>query len=450
MKLWQKSNLPVNEETQLIEAFTIGDDSTWDMLLAPHDVAGSMAHSTMLNHIGLLDDASFTQVKSGLQELYRLINNNQFRIEPGVEDIHSQVELWLTQKMGEAGKRIHSGRSRNDQVLLDIKLYLRQAVKEITEDTAQLIRQLLQLSHTHREALMPGYTHMQVAMPSSFGLWFGAYAECLVDDLDLLAGAFKLVNRNPLGSGAGFGSSFPLDRELTTNLLGFERMHYNVVTAQMSRGKTEKAVAQAIAMLGATLSRLAMDACMYMNPHFGLISFPDHLTTGSSIMPHKKNPDVMELIRAHGNRLQSLPNELSLLMTNLPSGYHRDMQLTKGILFPGIQTLKSCLQMMMLMLNHIQVNKDTLDKPECQYLFSVEAVNQLVLEGMPFRDAYKTVGGQIEDGSFKPSGTVNHTHAGSIGNLCLPEIERCLEQTYAQFNFGHIANAIDTLMDSNS
>jgi argininosuccinate lyase len=415
MKLWQKEN---NTTSEWIEKFTVGKDNELDIVLAEFDVLGSLAHTEMLESIGLITKEELILIHTELKKILQEIKLGQFKIEEGVEDIHSQIELMLTQRIGEAGKKIHSGRSRNDQVLVDIKLYLRHEIKQIAQLVNSLFNQLIQLSDAHRSKLLPGYTHLQIAMPSSFGLWFGAYAESLTDDMELVVAAYNVANKNPLGSGAGYGSSFPLDRTKTTELLGFKTLNYNVVYAQMTRGKTEKIVATAMASIAATLSKLAYDVCLYINQNFGFITFPDNLTTGSSIMPHKKNPDVFELIRAKCNKLQALPNELTLLINNLPSGYHRDMQLTKESLFPAIVELKNCIETTELMLKHIQIKKDILSDEKYKYLFSVEAVNEEVLAGVPFREAYKKVGKAIEDNSFNPSVTINHTHEGSIGNLC--------------------------------
>ncbi len=432
MKLWEKKGSDINSQ---IEKFTVGRDLEFDMMLAIYDVQGSMAHVKMLESVNMLSTDEARSVQKELENIESDIKNGLFRIETGVEDIHSQIELNLTRKIGEAGKKIHSGRSRNDQIAVDIKLFLRAEIHKINAEVKELFDLLISLSHKHRNDLMPGYTHLQIAMPSSFGLWFGAYAESLIDDLEILAAAYQVVNKNPLGSGAGYGSSFPLNRKMTTELLGFNSLHYNVVYAQMSRGKTEKLVSFGLASIAATLSRLAMDCCLYMNQNFGFISFPDELTTGSSIMPHKKNPDVFELIRAKSNRIQSIPNELSLLMNNLPSGYHRDMQLTKEILFPSIEDLKSCIEMTILMLSHIRIKKDILLDDKYKYLFSVEAVNELVNKGMPFREAYKTIGNQIQSGSFSfdQSKPLKHSHEGSLGNLNLSEIGAEMEKVLAKF-----------------
>ena len=424
MKLWQKTDSGASTTYQKkIEAFTVGSDKHWDISLAQADVAGSLAHAVMLESIGLLSKSELTMLQTGLQEIAISISNGLFIIEEGVEDVHSQIELLLTRSQGEAGKKIHSGRSRNDQALLDIKLFLRSEIQSISQGMKLTFDTLLSLSEKHKLDLMPGYTHMQLAMPSSFGLWFGAYAESLSDDLELLIAAYHVVNKNPLGSGAGYGSSFPLDRQKTTDLLGFESMNYNVVYAQMTRGKAEKITAMAMASVAATLSKLSMDVCLYMNQNFGFISFPEEFTTGSSIMPHKKNPDVFELIRAKCNKIQSLPNELMLLTTNLPSGYHRDLQLTKEILFPAILDMHRCLDILVLMLKNMVVQTDLLSNEKYKHLFTVEKVNNLVLSGTPFRDAYKEVAQQIETNTFTFDAPLNHTHTGSIGNLCNDKIK---------------------------
>jgi len=419
MKLWEKENKSTSD---LIEKFTVGKDNILDLVLAEFDVKASIAHTQMLESIGLLTSDELKLIHLELKAILLEIQNGEFVIEEGVEDIHSQIEWMLTQRIGETGKKIHSGRSRNDQVLTDIKLYLRYELKDIANKTFELFNLLIQLSETHKDKLLPGYTHLQIAMPSSFGLWFGAYAESLVDDMELLLASYNVANKNPLGSGAGYGSSFPLDRQMTTDLLDFDSMNYNVVYAQMTRGKTEKIVAMAMASIAATLSKLAYDVCLYMNQNFGFVSFPDELTTGSSIMPHKKNPDVFELIRAKCNKIQALPNELTLLTNNLPSGYHRDMQLTKESLFPAIQELKSCIEMTVFMLSEIKIKDTILEDEKYKYLFSVEAVNALVLNGTPFRDAYKNVGKKIVENDFNAEFELNHTHDGSIGNLCNDKI----------------------------
>jgi len=414
MKLWQKDT---TNTAQKIEAFTVGRDKEFDLILAPYDVQGSLAHAQQLHHIGLLTATEWQLIEQELQHISAQINKGDFVLRGDVEDVHSQIEFMLTERLGEVGKKIHTGRSRNDQVLVDIKLYLRDVCKQLAQQTKSLIEQLLNLSETQQQHLLPGYTHFQLAMPSSFGLWFGAYAESLVDDLELIQAVYHINNKNPLGSGAGYGSSLPLNRSLTQELLGFKHLNVNVVYAQMTRGKSEKVVAIGMSALAATLSKFAYDVCLYMNQNFGFISFPDELTTGSSIMPHKKNPDVFELIRAKCNRIQALPNELTLLTNNLPSGYHRDMQLTKEILFPAIEELKSCIDMTSFMLQHINIKPDLLTDEKYKHLFSVERVNELVLQGTAFRDAYKEVGHQIETETFTAPPTLNHTHEGSIGNL---------------------------------
>ena len=412
MKLWNKGFEPDKE----IERFTVGQDRELDLRLAKYDVEGSMAHIRMLESIGLLTKEELDILLPALQDIADEIERGEFRIEEGVEDVHSQVEFLLTSRLGDVGKKIHSGRSRNDQVLVDLKLFFRDELKKISAGVEQLFTRLIELSEKHKDKLMPGYTHLQVAMPSSFGLWFGAYAEALTDDMQMLIAAYNIANQNPLGSAAGYGSSFPLDREMTTELLHFERPHYNVVAAQMSRGKTERAVANAIATIASTLGHLAMDVCMWMCNNFSFVSFPDELTTGSSIMPHKKNPDVFEIMRGKCNRLQSIPNEIALLTGNLPLGYNRDMQLMKDILFPASTELIDCLNMATYMLGEIRVKDNILDDPRYDYIFTVEDVNRLVLEGMPFRDAYKKVGMEVQNGTYKPHRGVHHTHLGSIGN----------------------------------
>jgi argininosuccinate lyase len=431
MKLWSKNN---TETSGQIEKFTVGRDNEFDTLLAHHDVTGTIAHVTMLQQAGLMEHEEAELALSGLKKILEEVNTGHFSIEEGVEDIHSQVELLLTRRIGDAGKKIHSGRSRNDQVAVDIKLFLRSEILKIRDEVKSLFDLLIAQSEKNKERLIPGYTHLQVAMPSSAGLWLGAYAESLVDDMELLVSAYLIANKNPLGSGAGYGSSFPLNRSLTTKLLGFRTMNFNSVYAQMSRGKTEKIVAQALASVAATLSRLAMDCCLYLSQNFGFISFPSELTTGSSIMPHKKNPDVFELIRAHCNRIQAIPNELTILLNNLPSGYHRDLQLTKEILFPAFTELNSCLLMTGLMISNISINENILNDEKYRYLFSVEAVNELVNKGIPFREAYKNIGDQIERGEFKYdfSKGLHHTHEGSIGNLkndaIAEEMKRVMEK----------------------
>jgi argininosuccinate lyase len=432
MKLWQKENTSVS---QLIEQFTVGRDKEFDLLLARYDVQGSIAHVTMLGEVGLMTKEEATTAINALKIIEEEINNSSFQIEDTVEDVHSQVEFLLTERIGDIGKKIHSGRSRNDQVAVDIKLYLRAEVQRIKEEVKQLFDLLIAQSEKFKDRLLPGYTHLQIAMPSSFGLWFGAYAESLVDDLEVLVAAYQVANKNPLGSGAGYGSSFPLNRTLTTQLLSFSSLNYNSVYAQMSRGKTEKIVSMGLSCIAASLSKLSMDCCLYLNQNFGFISFPTELTTGSSIMPHKKNPDVFELIRAKCNRIQSLPNELTLLLNNLPSGYHRDLQLTKEILFPAIEELKACLQLARLMLSNIQVKDNILADEKYKYLFSVEAVNQLVNKGIPFREAYQQVGNDIEKGSFHFDYTkgLHHTHEGSIGRLNNEEIRQQMAMVLEKF-----------------
>jgi argininosuccinate lyase len=432
MKLWSKNN---TETSAQIEKFTVGRDNEFDALLAEHDVTGTIAHVSMLQQAGLMDAKEAELALNGLKQIQQEIRENKFSIEEGVEDIHSQVELLLTRRIGDAGKKIHSGRSRNDQVAVDIKLFLRSELLKIKNEVKSLFDLLVQQSEKNKDKLIPGYTHLQIAMPSSAGLWLGAYAESLVDDMELLVAAYHITNKNPLGSGAGYGSSFPLNRSVTTQLLNFQSMNYNSVYAQMSRGKTEKIVSQALASVAATLSKLAMDCCLYLSQNFGFISFPSELTTGSSIMPHKKNPDVFELVRAHSNRIQAIPNELTLLLNNLPSGYHRDLQLTKEILFPAFNQLTSCLQMTGLMISNITITGGILNDEKYRYLFSVEAVNDLVNKGVPFREAYKTVGEQIEKGQFKYdfSKGLNHTHEGSIGNLKNDAIVNEMEKVLKKF-----------------
>lgn len=442
MKLWQKNTSTNN----LVETFTVGQDREMDLYLAAFDVLGSLAHTQMLESIGLMTKEDLEKVQRELKNIYREIADGNFTIEDGVEDVHSQVEMLLTQRVGDAGKKIHSGRSRNDQVLVDLKLFFRSQIQEMVLSTKELFDLLTQLAEQHQDKLLPGYTHLQIAMPSSFGLWFGAYAESLIDDLELMLAAFKISNKNPLGSAAGYGSSFPLNRTLTTQLLGFDTLNYNVVYAQMGRGKSERVVAQAMSSIAATLNRMAMDACLFMNQNFGFISFPDELTTGSSIMPHKKNPDVWELIRGRTNQLQALPNQIMMLTTNLPSGYHRDMQLLKETLFPAFNSLMSCLDMAKLMLKNIKIKDNILADDKYAYLFSVEVVNNLVLGGMPFREAYKKVGLDIEAGNFETDRTVNHTHEGSIGNLNLPEVKAMMQDLQAQFKFDKIEMAVDKLV----
>jgi len=444
MKLWQKTTTSKKE----VEQFTVGRDPEFDILLAPYDVLGSMAHAEMLKSINLLTGEENLLLQKGLKEIYGEIKQGKFVIEAGVEDVHSQVELVLTRRYGAIGKKLHSGRSRNDQVLVDLKLFYRDAIREIFEEANSLANQLIQLAETHKDDLMPGYTHTQLAMPSSFGLWFASFAEGLSEDLGLLQVAFELSNKNPLGSAAGYGSSFPLDRTMTTRLLGFADLHHNVINAQNSRGKTERTIAFALAGMAGTLNKLSSDAVLFCNPHFGFIAFPDELTTGSSIMPHKKNPDVFELIRAKTNQIQSLPGTIGFLLTNLTTGYHRDMQLLKEEIFPALESMRSCLQMSHFMLKSIQVRKNILEDPFYMHLFSVEVVNELVLKGVPFRDAYKQVGEDIEAKRFVPNqDKVSHSHEGSIGNLCIPDIQSKLENIRSKFNFEVMDVAIAALLN---
>jgi len=442
-KIWQKS-VTVNE---LVENFTVGRDTEFDSQMAAFDVLGSLAHTQMLETIGLMSREDLKLVQRELKAIYADIEKGSFAIEPGVEDVHSQVEMLLTQRIGDAGKKIHSGRSRNDQVLVDLKLFFRSELQEVVEETEILFHQLIELSEKYKDVLLPGYTHLQVAMPSSFGLWFGAYAESLADDMELVLAAYKITNKNPLGSAAGYGSSFPLNRTLTTQLLGFDSLNYNVVYAQMGRGKTERIIAQALSSIAATLAKMAMDQSLYLSQNFAFVSYPDTLTTGSSIMPHKKNPDVWEIMRGKCNRLQALPNDVAMMTTNLPSGYHRELQLLKELLFPAFTELKSCLHMASFMLQNIAVNTDILKDPKYAYLFSVEEVNRLTLSGVPFRNAYKQVGLAIEKGEFNPDMKVNHTHEGSIGNLCNAEITAAFDKVVGSFDFGKVEKAIKELIN---
>jgi len=422
-KIWDKGF----DANKRVEDFTVGKDRELDLRLAKHDILGSMAHVQMLVKIGLLEAEEEKAIRNELQHILTEVEKGSFRLEDDAEDIHSQIEALLTERLGEMGKKIHAGRSRNDQVLVDIKLFLKEEILQIKEEVLLLFNRLQSLSEQYKEVLLPGYTHAQIAMPSSFGLWFGAYAETLVDDMHTLAAAWKVADQNPLGSAAGYGSSFPLDREMTTRELGFATMNYNVIAAQMGRGKTERILAQSMANIAATLNKLAADNCMYLSGNYGFISYPKELTTGSSIMPHKKNPDVWELIRAHSNRLQSLPNEITLMTTNMSHGYHRDYQLLKEVLFPAIETLHTLLEMSHFMLQHISVNRDILSDQRYDYLFTVEEVNNRVLQGIPFRDAYQQVGREVQQGSFHTEKEVHHTHAGSIGNLCTGEIRKKME-----------------------
>ncbi|MBB6005696.1 argininosuccinate lyase [Arcicella rosea] len=442
-KLWQKDNVSVNEK---IEKFTVGRDPEFDVLLAEFDVLGSLAHTQMLESIGLLEKDELAEIQQELKAIYQSIQAGDFTIEEGIEDVHSQVELMLTRKLGEAGKKIHSGRSRNDQVLVDLKLFTRARLQEVAESSNRLFELLLALSEKFKDVLLPGYTHLQIAMPSSFGLWFGAYAESLVDDMEMLQTAYRLANKNPLGSGAGYGSSFPLNRTMTTALLGFDNLHYNVVYAQMSRGKTELFATTAIAQFASTLSRLAMDICLYNSQNFGFIKLPDEMTTGSSIMPHKKNPDVAELLRGKTNRLKGLPNEIMLVMGNLPSGYHREMQILKEILMPAFDEILNCLDMTYFMLSNIQVKEGILDDAKYDLLFSVERVNELVLQGVPFREAYKIIGNEINSNTYTPNRDLKHSHEGSIGNLCNEQISAMMQEVTAKFGFDKVQNAIEDLL----
>jgi argininosuccinate lyase len=442
MKLWQK-NTQIDKK---VETFTVGKDREMDIYLAKADVLGSMAHATMLESIGLLTSDELEQLLAELRSIYQLAESGKFVIEEGIEDVHSQVEGMLTQRLGNTGKKIHSGRSRNDQVLLDLKLFTRDAIQQLVEKVSELIDLLIAQSNRYKDVLMPGYTHLQIAMPSSFGLWFGAYAESLTDDLQLLLAAYKVCNRNPLGSAAGYGSSFPLNRQMTTDLLGFDSMNYNVVYAQMGRGKLERTVGYALAGIAATLSKLAYDACLYSSQNFGFIRLPDEFTTGSSIMPHKKNPDVFELTRAKCNLIQSLPQQITLITNNLPSGYFRDLQITKEVFLPAFGELSDCLDLVALMMQSVKVNETILDDEKYALLFSVEKVNELVWQGVPFRDAYKQVGLAIEAGEFVPEKTVRHTHEGSIGNLCNDKIETLKEEIIQDFHFEKVNQAIQQLV----
>lgn len=442
MKLWEKET----KVSDIVERYTVGRDLEFDIQLAPYDVLGSLAHTEMLSTIGLLEAEEKDIIHKELKLIYQDIVSGNFSMREGVEDIHSQIELMLTERLGDIGKKIHSGRSRNDQVLVDLKLFMRQEIKEVTDGVSVLFDRLISLSDTYKEVLMPGYTHMQVAMPSSFGLWFGAYAESLADDLHMLQAAYKVVNKNPLGSGAGFGSSFPLNRKLTTELLGFDDLNYNVVYAMMGRGKAERALATGMSAIAATLGKFAMDVCLYMGQDFGFLSFPDELTTGSSIMPHKKNPDVFELMRGKCNRIQALPNDIALMTVNLPVGYHREMQLIKEVLFPAIQDLKDCLFMADFMLQKVKISEELVHQDKYKYLFSVEETNKLVLQGVPFRDAYKQVGLAIERGDFDPERMVEHVHEGSIGQLSLKHIKRMKKQVISIFDFASMQESINTLL----
>ncbi len=441
-KLWEK-NVQVDHE---VDVFTVGRDREMDLYLAKYDVLGSMAHITMLEKIGLLKDDELKQLLAELRKIYAIAEAGKFVIEDGIEDVHSQVELMLTRQLGDMGKKIHSGRSRNDQVLVDLKLYTRAEIQELVQLVQDLFNVLQQQSERYKDVLLPGYTHLQIAMPSSFGLWFGAYAESLTDDMLLLQAAYRICNRNPLGSAAGYGSSFPLNRQMTTDLLGFDSMDYNVVYAQMGRGKMERTVAFALAGIAGTLSKLAFDACLFNSQNFGFIKLPDQFTTGSSIMPHKKNPDVFELTRAKCNKIQGLPNQITLICNNLPSGYFRDLQIIKEVFLPSFDELKDCLRMVTHMMREVKVNEHILDDDKYSLLFSVEEVNRRVLAGVPFRDAYKQVGLEIEAGKFVADKHVHHTHEGSIGNLCNPEIAALMQKAVDGFHFEKMNAAVEALL----
>ncbi len=444
MKLWEKS-VQVTDE---IDKFTVGHDRELDLYLAPYDVLGSMAHVTMLHSIGLIADDELPQLLSELKRIYQIAQSGDFVIEDGIEDVHSQVELMLTRKLGDMGKKIHSGRSRNDQVLVDLKLFTRAKLREVADAVRGLFAELQKQSERYKSVLMPGYTHLQVAMPSSFGLWFGAYAESLADDMLFLEAAYRMTNRNPLGSAAGYGSSFPLNRQMTTDLLGFDTMDYNVVYAQMGRGKMERNVAFALASVAGTVAKMAFDACMFNSQNFAFVKLPDECTTGSSIMPHKKNPDVFELIRARMNRLQALPQEMTLIMNNLPCGYFRDLQELKEAFLPAFDRLIDCLHMATYIIERIKVNEHILDDPRYDAMFSVEEVNRLAAAGTPFRDAYKKVGLDIEAGKFTPNKQIHHTHEGSIGNLCNERVKQLMDSTYGRFGFDKVDAAVEALLGS--
>ncbi len=448
MKLWQKNNedSQTGDKSQQVNRFTVGKDRDFDLMLAPFDVLGSMAHARMLSTVGLLTQAEANDLQLALKVIFSEIEAGKFIIQDDVEDVHSQIEILLTARLGDTGKKIHSARSRNDQVLLDVKLFLRNEIEELTNQVFSFFKLLQEKSEQFKDDLLPGYTHLQLAMPSSFGLWFGAYAESLVDDCISLHAAYEVVNKNPLGSAAGYGSSFPINRSLTTELLGFDHMNYNVVYAQMGRGKAERITAQALANIADTLAKMSMDICLFLNPGFGFIHFPEDLTTGSSIMPHKKNPDVFELIRAYCNRIKALPNEISMMTTNLPSGYHRDLQLLKEHLFPAFATMKDCINMASLMLSHIEVEKKIMNDKKYLYAFSVEAVNELVLAGMPFRDAYKKVAEDIAAGNFTWDKSLAHTHEGSIGDLQHAAILNMMQEIMQRFNFNKVHQATNSLL----
>lgn len=448
MKLWQKDTPPIGGDGgKEVEIFTVGKDREMDMYLASFDVLGSLAHTQMLESVGLLSRDELSQIQKELKNIYRQIQKREFKLQDDVEDIHSQVEILLTEKLGDTGKKIHAARSRNDQVLVDLKLFMRSEIEELVKSIQPFFDLLQTQSEKYKDHLLPGYTHLQLAMPSSFGLWFGAYAESLVDDMVTLKASYDVVNKNPLGSAASYGSSFPINRTMTTKLLGFDVLNYNVIYAQMGRGKAERIVAQSLANVADTLAKLSMDACLYLNQNFGFISFPAELTTGSSIMPHKKNPDVFELIRSHCNRIKALPNEIMMMTTNLPSGYHRDLQLLKEHLFPAFKTLQDCIEMAGLMLSNIEIKKDILADEKYKYLFSVEEVNKLVNAGIPFRDAYKKVAQEIESGNFKYDTGINHSHEGSIGNLCNKEIKGQMQKVINSFSFESVHSAIRKLVE---
>lgn len=442
MKLWDKGT-SVNE---LIENFTVGKDRELDLYLAKFDVLGSIAHAKMLKSIGLISASEFVQLHLELVKIYQIIENGSFRIDDGVEDVHSQIELMLTQKLGDVGKKIHSGRSRNDQVLLDLKLFTRSEIQKLVGSVSELFSKFLAKADANKQYLMPGYTHLQVAMPSSFGLWFSAYAESLVDDLVLLQAAWQITNQNPLGSAAGYGSSFPLDRQMTTDLLGFKLMNYNVIYAQMGRGKMEKTVAFALSSIASTISKFAFDVCLFMSQNFGFVSLPDELTTGSSIMPHKKNPDVFELVRSHCNKIQAIPYQISLMTNNLPSGYFRDLQLLKEVFLPAFQELSDCISIAGFAIDRMTINTSLMADDRYKYVYSVEDVNKLVMQGVPFRDAYKIVGAQINEGTYQPSVEINHTHSGSIGNLCLDEIAKKMSDAVKAFDFEQMEMSYSELL----
>ena len=442
MKLWDKGTT-VNE---LIENFTVGKDRELDLYLAKFDVLGSIAHAKMLQSINLLTASELAELQTELVEIYYTIENGNFRIEEGIEDVHSQVELMLTRKLGDTGKKIHSGRSRNDQVLLDLKLFTRSEIQKLVEAVSELFDKLMAKAEANKQILMPGYTHLQVAMPSSFGLWFSAYAESLVDDLVLLKAAYQITNQNPLGSAAGYGSSFPLDRQMTTDLLGFESMNYNVIYAQMGRGKMEKTVAFGLSSVASTISKFSFDVCLFMSQNFGFVSLPDELTTGSSIMPHKKNPDVFELVRSHCNKIQAIPYQISLMTNNLPSGYFRDLQILKEVFLPAFQELLDCISITGFAIDNMTVNTNLLADDRYKYVFSVEDVNKLVQQGVPFRDAYQIVGGQINAGTYEPSREINHTHQGSIGNLCLEQISDRMKNIVQSYEFQNTEKAYSVLL----